>query len=353
MAAPSPAEQFSNDRNALQNRITALQESTRLTQVRQAVEDLQTRVNAFPQRVADLRERGYAFEKDLADQAADFFKQWNALSPQLSAQLGEQTATLAASLQSIQAAMAELAGQQPGPPASSLLQGMQSRTESLEAAVTAAERQISGMYESFGGQAGTLAGRLDKLEWMLAQLTEAKFSLLPTESGVAAIKAIWCKQGKQRDDDPSGVLYLTDQRLLFEEKEEVVTKKVLFVATEKQKVQELKWEVPVALLEEIKPSKQGMLKNEDHLDLRFATGAPIQDAHVHIWEDGNLWLQLLNRAKAKDFDSSRAIAIDQDALARLKALPSQCPSCGGNISQVVLRGQTDVKCQYCGFVIHL
>ena len=56
--------------------------------------------------------------------------------------------------------------------------------------------------------------------------------------------ANWKKPGDK--DGVGGVLFLTDQRLLFEQKEEVVTKKVLFIATEKQKVQALAWEIPVA-----------------------------------------------------------------------------------------------------------
>jgi outer membrane murein-binding lipoprotein Lpp len=353
MTAPSPAEQFASDIRGLQAKIASLQDGTRLNRVRSAVEDLQTTVNNLDQRVAKMRAGGYAFEKELEGQAADLAKQWAALYAQLSGQISQQSNALAASLPPIEARMAELAGLLPGPAASSSLGSLQTSIVTLEEGVAAAERQISAMYDGFGGQVSTLTAHLDQVEWMLAQLAEAKFTLLPTEAGIAAVKAVWCKEVKQRDDDPSGILYLTDQRLIFEEKEEIVTKKVLFVATEKQKVQELKWDVPVALIDEIKPSKQGMLKNEDHLDLSFGSGAPFQTAHVHIWQDGNTWLQLLNRAKTKDFDSTRAIMIDQAAVEKVKSVPSQCPSCGGNISQVVLRGQDEVKCQYCGFVIRL
>jgi len=223
----------------------------------------------------------------------------------------------------------------------------------LEGNVSAAERQIEVSYQAFNNQVNLVKEHLAALEWMLTQLTEAKFTLLPTESGIAAIKAVWSKEAKEKDDDPEGVLYLTDQRLLFEQKEELATKKVLFIATEKQKVQELKWEVPVTLLEEIKPSKQGFMKNEDHLDLRFGSGASIEAAYLHIWQDGNFWLQLLNRAKAKDFDKTRAIPIDQVEVEKVKSAPARCPSCGGNINQVVLRGQDSLKCEYCGFLIRL
>jgi DNA-directed RNA polymerase subunit RPC12/RpoP len=223
----------------------------------------------------------------------------------------------------------------------------------LEDKAQSAENTVNGMYNSFSSQVSSLTGRLDEIDYLLTQLSEAKFSLLPTEGGIMAVKAIWCKNVKEQDDDPEGVLYLTDQRLIFEQKEEVATKKFLFITTETKKVQELKWEIPVKLVAEVKPSKEGLFKNEDHLDLRFAPGAAIESAHLHIWQEGNDWLQLINRAKTKDFDKGRAVAIDQAEVDKVKAAPSQCPSCGANIEQVVLRGQDNIKCEYCGFVIRL
>jgi hypothetical protein len=127
----------------------------------------------------------------------------------------------------------------------------------------------------------------------------------------------------------------------------------LFVATEKQKVQKLQIECPVALVENVETSKQGLLRNEDHIEIRFASGAPLEVTHFHIWQDNETWQQLINRAKNKEFDNNRAVAIDQGALEKIKTAPSQCPSCGGNISQVVMRGTDTITCEYCGFVIRI
>ena len=170
---------------------------------------------------------------------------------------------------------------------------------------------------------------------------------------MAAVKAVWCKSGKEQKDDPEGILFLTDQRILFEQKQEVATKKVLFFATEKQKVQALQWEIPAALLDQVLTSKQGLMKNEDHLEIRFRSGASLQSAHMHIWQDCESWQALLNRARSKEFDQDRVVAIDQGELDKVKAAPTQCPSCGAILDAVVLRGQDSIKCEYCGAVIRL
>jgi DNA-directed RNA polymerase subunit RPC12/RpoP len=109
----------------------------------------------------------------------------------------------------------------------------------------------------------------------------------------------------------------------------------------------------VALANNVQTSKQGLMKNEDHIEIHFASGAPAAMVHFHVWQDCSTWMQLINRAKTKDFDTGRAVAVNPADVEKVKTAPAQCPSCGGAITQLVLRGQDSVKCEYCGFVIRL
>ena len=156
---------------------------------------------------------------------------------------------------------------------------------------------------------------------------------------------------RAQQSDPEGVLYLTDQRLIFEQKEKVTTKKVLFIATEKELVQETLWEVPVVLVEDAKSSKEGFLNKDDYLELTLDSRASMDKIHLHIWQRGDDWVALVNRARAGDFDQTRAIPINKDVLERVKNAPTKCPSCGGAINQPVLRGMVSLTCEYCGDTI--
>jgi uncharacterized coiled-coil protein SlyX len=354
MTTPSPAQEIASDISSLQSKINSLQQSVRLAKARDAVEDLQTTVNGMAQRVANLRTRGYAFDKDLESQARSFVESWALLYPNLQSQINMQSSVLVNSLRPIEMRMPQLAAAASNPGmARGLLTSLQSTISQLESQVTAAEQTIEGMYDQFDKQVHTTTKHLDEIEYLIAQLAEASFQLLPTEGGIAAIKAVWCKTGKEQKGDPEGVLYLTDQRIIFEQKEEIATKKVLFIATQKEKVQKLQLEASVALVDKVETSKQGFLKNEDHIEIRLAPGAPVQTAHFHIWQDNATWMALINRAKSKDFDRSRAVAVDQTEVDKVRAAPSQCPSCGGAITKPVLRGQDSLTCEYCGFVIRL
>lgn len=353
MTTPSPSEQLASDLRALQSRVDSLQKGARLSDTRDAVEDIQTTVNNLSQRVADLRTRGYVFGKDMETRSAGFVSQWGNIIPSITAAINQQAANLESALRPLETQAAQLTAQINNPAARTLANELQSAVGALENNVSAAEEEVRGMYDSFNSEVRKLTARLEKADWTLKQLDEASFQLLATEAGVMAVKAVWIKGGKEQKDDPGGVLYLTDQRLIFEEKEEVAKEKILFIATKKEKVQKLELDAPVALIESITTSKQGMLKNEDHIELKFASGAPALTAHFHIWQSCEEWQELLNRARTKDFDNERAVAVDQTAVAKIKAAPSRCPSCGGSINQVIMRGQDSLKCEFCGFVIRL
>ena len=354
MSDQSLSEQVKNDIQSLQYSLRDLQTSVRMTDIRDSVEDLSTSVNGMDRRIKSLRERGYAFEKDLEEMAADFEKEWIGIAPNLAAQIEKEASSMERSLRPLETQVAQVVGKSAAPAAlRPRLNSLNAQVETLEGRVEAAERSIRGGYDQFSSDVQKQKYHLTKLEWMLTELSEASFELLATESGIRAVKAVWAKAGKQSKNDPEGVLYLTDQRLLFEQKEKVTTKKVLFVATEKKLVQELLWEAPLALIEQTKARKEGFLNKDNYIEVRFGSGAPFDVVHIHIWQTGDEWKALLKRAKAKEFDKTRAIAIDETAAKKVKDAPTKCPSCGGAINQVVLRGMESITCEYCGDVIRL
>jgi len=338
----------------LQMMASGLQNSARLNQARDAVENVQTTVNGMVQRIANLRQNGYVFEQELENQADNFAGQWAALYPNIQQQLNMQSTTLMNSLRNLDSQMTQLNAQRNNPGmAQSLIGTINGSINMLQSQVSAAERTVAGMYDQFNSQVYQMNNRLGQIEQMLKEFAGATFQLLPTEGALNAVKAVYSPSGKEQKGDPEGTLFITDQRILFEQREEVVTKKVLFVATEKETVQKLLWEAPVFLVENVKISKQGMMKNEEHIDIQFSSGAPVYTVHMHIWQSAEEWQALINRARSREFDKTRAVGIDQAEVEKVKSLPSQCPSCGGNLDQVVLRGQDSVKCEYCGYTIRL
>jgi ribosomal protein L37AE/L43A len=226
--------------------------------------------------------------------------------------------------------------------------------ETFESKVSAASNSIRGMYDSFLNEVAQTKQELDRIEWMLLQLAEACFKLLPTECGIMAVKARFARDERLDKNDPQGVLFLTDQRLIFEQKEEVATKKFLFIATEKEKVQNMLLEVPVALVEKVETTKKGLFKNEDHITVIFKHGAPFHSAWFHLnGQDCTLWQGLINRAGSHGFEQERTVAVDQKVVEKVRSAPTQCPNCGAPMQQQVLRGMDYIRCDYCQHTIRL
>ncbi|MFN2113002.1 MAG: hypothetical protein ACK2TT_07795 [Anaerolineales bacterium] len=352
MPEQSLSQQLQSDIQAMQSSLGDLQTSARLADIRDRVEDLSVKVRGLDQRIASLRKHGYAFEKDLEAQAEDFVRDWARVEPGIKRKVESEAQELESALRPLESLLAQLAGDRS--PANALqprVARLKAQVENLESRVEGAEKSIQGEYDQFQSSVSQLETHLGKLEWTLTELSEADFQLLATESPLMAVKAVWAKEGKQTKQDPEGVLYLTDQRLIFEQKEKVATKKVLFVATEKELVQELKWEIPVVLVEDAKASKEGFLNKDDYLELRLASGAVFDVLSIHIWQRGDEWVSLIQRAKAGDFDANRAIPIDEAVLEKVRNAPTKCPSCGGAIKQVILRGMDSITCEFCGDVI--
>ncbi len=95
--------------------------------------------------------------------------------------------------------------------------------------------KIENSYDDIETQVHQLNSRLTQIHWALEQMSDAKFDLDDGEDLVMAVPARWDKESK---DDPEGVLYISNKRLIFEQKEKIATKKVLFITTASELVQQ-------------------------------------------------------------------------------------------------------------------
>ncbi len=338
------ASQIQSRISSLQSRLNDLPGKIRLNSVRDEVGDLETKSNHVADLANSVREQGYAWEKDLEPRCLDYRRRWQDLKPNVLAAIdrecnnlgGRQTQITYQVNWGIQNANDKNLGD-----AERLL-------DSYEHDVEAAEQSIKGMYGQFSTELSQLETHLNEVKSMLDQAAQSRVNWLPGEAVVLAVKAQWDQDGK---DDPKGFLLLSDQRLLFERNEEVATKKVLFVTTAKQHVQELMLDQSLALLQSVTPSKRGFMSHEDHLDFAFGSGAKYRAAHFHIdGQDCNTWQATVNRAKSGGLEDTRVKPISDEEKARLKNAPTHCASCGGALTAPSLRGQTEIKCPFCGTV---
>ncbi len=345
----NPAEEARKNLDELRFKISTLQDDASLKSTIDEFTDLTSKVENLDNRISTLRQRKYAFDGMLEKNAEDLLNRWKLNTSRVDAQIRMQSASLMASLRSIETRL----NSGGAIPPFAQVQILTREAETFEDHIRSVRSSIEEMYGNLEQEIYAFDTQLTELEYSMEQSEAASFGFLPGESTVRAVKAIWCRNGKEQKGDPEGILFLTDQRLIFEQKEEIATKKVLFVTTERQKVQEKLFEVPAVSVTSVKASKQGVFKNVDMLDLVLESGAFAHEATLHIYQDGENWQKLITQVKNHEIDAIRVIAVDQAAVEKAKAAPTQCPYCGGAITKPILRGMETINCDYCGKVIRL
>ncbi len=346
-SAPDPMEDVRRRVDNLKSTLADVQQKALLTSVRNQADDVEARANRVFDLARTVRERGYAWEKDLEPQCLDFRRRWADLKPAVMQSIVSESAALKPRVAQAEADVAQASARATSPAAAqAVLPPVENTLETLQGAADAAEKAVAGMFGTMASDLGALEQHLQQISWIMDQAAESKIGWLAEETPVLAVKAKWDREGEPA---VQGILYLTDQRLAYERKEEVATKKVLFIATEKQKVQEALLAVALPDVTGVLASKKGLMGHEDHLDFDFSSGAPVRKAHFHIdGQDCNLWQATVGRVKDGEIEKSRVEPISEEEKQRLRSAPTKCSSCGGAFSAPILRGQTEIHCTYCG-----
>lgn len=351
----SPAEQLQKDVNSVSLAIQSLQNKVTLSSILDETEDIQTKVTGLKQQISNLRSSGYIFEKMLDENAVDLQKKWQSIQSGIRMKEYQESSSLKTDFRTIESQIALVQSNKNNIPyASKLLAALKVRVKNLEDKTTAIERTIRGMYDQLNSDLGKFLSHLKIVEQSFKDLSEASFKLLAQENLIQSTKAVWTKDGREDKDDPEGLLYITDQRIIFEQKEEVATKKVLFITTERKLIQECLFEFPVTAIETIKATEQGVFKNKDFLDLTLSSIAPFHQIQLHIiGQDSGDWKSIINNILNGSYVQDRITPIDTSVIEKMKNAPTNCPNCNGAITAVILRGMDQIKCDFCGTVIRL
>lgn len=332
-------------------RFSSLEASAQLSDVYQAIGHLDSRLTQLPLELNELRSRGYVHAGQFEDKIAAVDEQWDQVRSQVEAALREQVTRLNQELRQVSLQVTRMAA---GNRAS--ISAADTAVNGLSQRINAAGNAVRGLYGQMAGEIDAIDGNMDQLDAMLDRFEASKIEMRETEAPLAAAAAEW---HQNNEEGPTGFLFLTDQRLLFEQNEEVTTKKLLgLFATETEKIQELLLEIEIAHIDAIEDleEKSGFLSmgKDEILELVMSAAAPVSRARFHlIEEDSTAWAALIKRVKSGDIDDDRAEEyIDEAAEADAAALtfPTQCPQCFAPVPQPP-RGVTSISCDYCGSVI--
>jgi hypothetical protein len=326
----------------LQSQVNALQDEMMLKASRQEIGNLENDVSALSRKLAALRARGYAVEKALEADIAILAAQWERVKTNAETTIETQTRLLADQMVPIRETLARLVGMSGDLTAARpLYMQLTSVLASASAQADAARSTVVAQYGSYAREVDSLSAHLDQVGWMLDTLSTASFRLLATESAVAAVGALFQHPTWVPED---GVLFLTDQRLLWEDR---------------AKDYQLKFDIPLQAVLAVSSTADvqktlGPQEPREVLAVRFGAQAPVADGCFQLaLPVAEQWVKMIGRARSGDYSQDRAVSLSPEELERVRNAPQQCSKCGAAFSAPLLRGQTEIRCEYCGLVTRL
>jgi hypothetical protein len=347
----SDTTQFLSQFNALKSRHQHLLDDATFASISRELSDLTARAVSLPTDIERVRQRGYAFAKYLEHKAEVLSQHWATIAQQAQAMLQTEAAALQPEMRQADTLLqkGEMASAKPAM-LSSIVPMLESQLQEVEQRASAAAERIKSAYATLATDINGTVEQLRKINWYLDQRDEASFSFLAGESVFLAAQAEWVATGKG-GKDPDGILYLTDQRLLFEQKE--TTGKTLGMFGGK-KTQELEWEIPLNKIERVEAENKGLFGGKDMLNFTLSSGAPYPRLTIEVKGGvaSKFWAAQITRMISGGANDERAVQPDAETLEAIRSAPTACHVCGATLPRLVA-SQTQITCEYCGAVIRI
>jgi len=337
--------------SSIQDKFERLESQAQLEDVFSAIGEIDNKLTKLPFDLEALRDRGYVHSGQLEDKLEALDDKWDEVRPRVERAIAEQVERLDRELDQTERQVNRLGNANAG-----LVKTVDSAVDGLGNRITAARRALDGLYDG-------IQSELYKIEYSLGQVNKMldliagsqEIRLLEAEGPLLAVKTEWHQDG---EEGPKGYLFLTDQRLLFEQREEVVTKKRFGIfKAESEMVQKLHIAVQIHEIDQIVHKEEGGflgMGKDDILELVFAATASLSRARFHLdGQDSEDWASMINRIQSGEIDNDRSDEYldDLEAAAITSAsFPEQCPTCFAAIPEQP-RGVTSYVCEFCGATV--
>ena len=343
------SEELQLEATRIETEFEKLEKQSQLSSVYDAIGRFDSKLVELPLKVDALRDRGYVHSGQLEDQLEALDDKWDEVRPRVESALREQVERLDKELDEAERKvnrMKSAAG----------VKSAETAVSSLANQISAAENAVEGLYEGLETELDTVGYRLDRISRML-DLYEgsAEIRLYQAEGPLMAVEAEWEQDG---DEGPDGYLFLTDQRLLFEQREEVVTKRKFGIfKSESEKIQKVLIEVQTHEIDQVSHKEEGGflgMGKADIMELIFAATAPLTRARFHLQgQNSSDWAAMIKRVQTGEIDEDRAedyLEEVETAEAVTASFPTQCPTCFAAVEPPP-RGATTLTCGFCSTVI--
>ncbi|RMG91088.1 MAG: hypothetical protein D6706_18570 [Chloroflexi bacterium] len=339
----------------VQSTFTRLEAEAQLGGIYESIGRIDTQLTELPLVLETLHTRGFVHSGPLEDRLEQIDDKWDDVRARVEETLRHHVQTLDVELDKTERLVTRL-GVAGGRVSEGAVSAVETAVNALANRIQAAETAVTALYRSIAQELNAIEHEIHQIEKIVTYFEEsAEIQLYDTEAPLQAVESVWQQNG---EDGPEGILFLTDQRLLFEQRDEIVTEKLLGIfKTKSEKVQRLLLDVAAQDIETVTHKKEGGflgMGKDDILEFVFTATAPVSRARFHLkGADSATWAALIKRIQTGEIDEDRADEyVEEVETARKTAasFPAQCPNCFAAVPPPP-RGVTAVTCEYCGSTI--
>ena len=315
------------------------------------IEQLEQRSNQsaeLSEKLARARSRGYTWYGNLEDRLNDAKGRAPAAIEKARAEASSAAQLLRARVDRVAEEARTIASRGAMSAQEAPIATLDGEVSGLRSAIDDAERRIRACGTGFVDVVEDVDRNVRKIEWTLDQFESASFKMVPEESPLFAIKAVW-------EDAPNGktegLLLLTDHRIRFEKQEErVLERTFLIFASKKETVKTLLLDEPLGHVDKSEDARRGWVLKDEMLTLAWARAAKAPSKTTFEVKDGTAkaWDDTIEMLKTGDIERARYTGeLSRPSMVGVPvSWPEKCAGCGAGLTPPV-KGQTSIQCQFC------
>lgn len=332
---------------ALQDRYQRLNTEIQLLEIVQDLRDSTREAAGLISDVGSIRRRGYVYAPYLEHKAALLYEHWQAALDDIQHVLDERVTALQEEYKQLEIHSAQLSQHLDDVSAmNDRLPIAETAAAALESKIREADIHIKQMYAALERDINQAIEQIQEIHWLLDQRDGSSLVYQPGESLFMGILATLYLSSANFGE---GVLYLTNQRLLFERKATLSEREN---ADTGQAAHAKVWGIDLVQVEDVQVQRTGTIDAADSLNISYLhhDGSARVTVAIHEWAKCKLWAAHIRRLCFGDAADERMLPLDDEFLATNHGAPTICHVCGAGLSSGAADSQK-MSCGYCGAVI--
>ncbi|MEQ8168431.1 MAG: hypothetical protein ABRQ38_06010 [Candidatus Eremiobacterota bacterium] len=370
-------DQLSRKISDLASQASHIQSET-MRELSQDISSINTNLDSLAVKFRNLRSKGYVYGAVSERQLQDFKERWTERKRNVEEQLNSISRELRYKYDDVEREIRDLRDlfESDYRDAESRYSYVEQTVNNFKRYVEAEEDRIEALYKDIEQGIEKIKKELDEIEWAFNELAKSSVKLHQGEELIFACKGQHLEDRKKQG--PKGTIFLTSNRFLFEQNEDIVVSRTLIFFTKKEHVQKIVIDKPIGALGSIKDTEQGWLFKAELLDVSFRDQAG--DMLFKLDKDSTMIKELIRRIVEGHIDTERigsgstgAGAVKETVTPVAPAVPTnnqiaesqppvqqverlapreiRCPGCGAVYDKPLLKGMTSDECPYCSTTI--